>query len=263
MKLDRGSRPTPLFLFSAIFSKSSKSEENAGEGDLDEILDTLEDKDEHDGERINTIEGSMTDLKDQFESLNMSNRTVKTEINTMRDDLSEVAKSLKDLLCVYEEVSKEYNPFVDPKPTGKVVDDPIPKRDKGVYDENTIIPAHGSSGVPDDKVIKVNQIMQDNLRDPRYGGAVYDNEPAPQKSDPRQYDPRPQNENRPNEGVTPNVDESNMDSLDISIMIQVHRLVQSQMEKIIILRSRGNFIDKNEMQKLDYWVSEFKRAGMK
>jgi archaellum component FlaC len=262
MKLDRGSRPNFLFLLSAIFSKSSKSENNEGEGDLEEILDVLEEE-EQDRDKINNIEGSITDLKDQFESLNMSNRTVKTEINTMRDDLSEVARSLKDLLCVYEEVSKEYNPFVDPKPTGKVVDDPIPKRERKVYDENTIIPARGSNGIPDDELIKVNQIMQDNQGDPRYGGAVYDNEPPRYTSDPRQHHSHSQYENRPNERVAPSATEPNIDDTDISIMIQFHRLIQSQMEKMIILRSRGIFIDKNEMQKLDYWVSEFKRAGMK
>lgn len=59
------------------------------------------------------IETNVTDLRNQVDKLEISSNSVKNEISTIREDITQINDSIKSLLCIYEAVSKEYNPFVD------------------------------------------------------------------------------------------------------------------------------------------------------
>ncbi|HEY3419780.1 MAG TPA: flagella accessory protein C [Methanomassiliicoccales archaeon] len=236
-----------------------------------------------DNKRIDTIDGTVTDIKNQLETMGLGNKALKGDVDKIRSEIDGINDSIKNLLCVYEAVSREYNPFVDsemPSPrkaenvTEKAkVSEPVSKDiaeelnlddlDLDLDLDQGKTPVLGKSAkIPDyieaepmDKILKpendeddvaqlVEKVKITKVTKPTKP-QVFD-KPAPIEKAP---DPIPE----PSLNVV----------VDFYSINQVHKLVEHQLEQIYAMKLKGQMVPEEEYASLERWMAEYKRMGVK
>ena len=70
-----------------------------------------------DDRKLQELEAGVNDIKKQTESAELASRTMRGDIESIKEEVSHMNESIKSLLNVYEAVSRQYNPFVEDEST--------------------------------------------------------------------------------------------------------------------------------------------------
>lgn len=229
-----------------------------------------------DDKKIMEIEASVNDLKKHAETSDLNGKATKNEIESMRMDLSQINDSIKSLLNVYEAVSRQYNPFVEDEAHGKASasspggSEDLPSRGGSLSlgsldplkDTNASFPTDEDG--PLDRVVRPDDIEEEeeygSLEDmdgpkisPSLLGKI-DVTPSAPAAAPAPDDDFP---------AKPQARESSASSstIDPYAFEQVHKLVEYQLSKVYRAKLIGEDMNREEMDALDRWISEFKRLG--
>lgn len=62
--------------------------------------------------KMDELNGSMLDLQSQMEKRGLEIKGVRTDLDSIKGEMSHISESIKKMLCIYEAVSRQYNPFV-------------------------------------------------------------------------------------------------------------------------------------------------------
>lgn len=231
-------------------------------------------------QKVDELEGSVVDLREQLDQLEKGNFNLREQISEIRDDIDQINNSMKTLLCVYEAVSKEYNPFVEDE-------------DREGLDLSELHPEVDYSSPGSD-----NNLGSDNHydRDRFYSTeeeAFMDGNEGTQMMGDDYRDPNPFDLDGPIDRVIrPDEEEDEMDAGD-DLMIgqqgatetevsqrpavdraseprrstarngtdpyciqQVYKLVEYQLNRILMARLNGERIENDDIEKLERWLSE-------
>lgn len=63
--------------------------------------------------KIDEMNATIMDLQDQLERSGLQVKGVRNDLDGLKTEMAQVNESIKKMLCVYEAISREYNPFVD------------------------------------------------------------------------------------------------------------------------------------------------------
>lgn len=63
--------------------------------------------------RLDEMNAAITDLREQMEKDGLQIKGARNDIDALKAEMEQINESMKKMLCVYEAVSREYNPFVD------------------------------------------------------------------------------------------------------------------------------------------------------
>ncbi len=220
-----------------------------------------------DDKKIMELEASVNDLKKHAESTDMTGKATKNEIENIHKDLSQINDSIKSLLNVYEAVSRQYNPFVEDDKTGAPLEEDDPALENmslGTLDALGKTPANSpeDGNGPLDRVLRPEDEEEDEDYSSLSGmdsikispdvlGKV-DLKPAAPTPEPMDEPPA-----RP-KGRAPPMPSSAVDPYALE---QVHKLVEYQLSKVYRARLIGEEVDRDEVEALERWMSEFRRLG--
>ncbi|MEM2944613.1 MAG: flagella accessory protein C [Methanomassiliicoccales archaeon] len=214
--------------------------------------------------RVDSLEGGMKDVSNQIKNLEGAVKSSKSGIEELKEEISKLSETVKDLMAVYEVVSREYNPFVEV--------------------ENEKTKTHfGPAGCSTLKGISIIPSPSEGTSFKDLGGT--------KKLEPVDKVVRPESDvemfllNMPGDECNKGRNESTVnverrmkslegagnvgkpssptiDFKDAAYMLQMMKLVEFQLEKIFISRVECGRIDTDDVMRLDYYLKEFKRAGM-
>jgi len=228
-----------------------------------------------DDKKFMEIEASVNDLKKQAETADLTSKATKNEIESMKKDLSEINNSIKSLLNVYEAVSRQYNPFVEDDKRDAVAlsagEDNVPMEGNlslgslsTLKEAKTMTSPVVDDCGPLDRVVRPDdeeeeenfgsiQGMDSIKISPDVLGKVDLRAPTPIAT------PEPEDDvpSKP-QARTPSSMPSTVDPYALE---QVHKLVEYQLSKVYRAKLVGEDLDRDEVEALDRWMSEFKRLG--
>ncbi len=228
-----------------------------------------------DDKKFMEIEASVNDLKKQAETADLNSKATKNEIESMKKDLSEINNSIKSLLNVYEAVSRQYNPFVEDDKRDAVApsagEDDVPMKGNlslgslsTLKEEKTMTSPVVDECGPLDRVVRPDdeeeeedfssiQGMDSVKISPDLLGKVDLRAPTPDTApEPEDEAPAKPQARTPSSMAT---------TVDPYALEQVHKLVEYQLSKVYRAKLIGEDLDKDEVEALDRWMSEFKRLG--
>ena len=62
--------------------------------------------------KIDELNGSILDMQGQMEKRELEIKGVRNDLESIKGEMGHVSESIKKMLCIYEAVSRQYNPFV-------------------------------------------------------------------------------------------------------------------------------------------------------
>ncbi|RLG36438.1 MAG: hypothetical protein DRO01_08135, partial [Thermoproteota archaeon] len=91
---------------------------------IDEIINQRpEDQEEEDrGQELGDLKLRVSEIEGKMERMESVIDTTRTEISSVREDLSKIQEDIKELLSIYEMVSKKFNPFIEEVEAGEPKD---------------------------------------------------------------------------------------------------------------------------------------------
>jgi hypothetical protein len=240
-----------------------------------------------DNKRIDTIDGTVTDLKNQLETMTLGSKAMKGDVDKIKTEMEGINDSIKNLLCVYEAVSREYNPFVDSEMPGPkkpeipakkeeaCVTKPKAKAEELELDDldldldldagNAPASAHK---IPDYiEAEPMDKILKPELDDDEVAKLV-DKVKITKVTKPT----RPQAIERPAqiEEPTPVAQQTPVSPgpavnvvVDFYSLNQIHKLVEHQLEQIYTLKLQGQKVPEEDYASLERWLAEYKRMGVR
>ena len=209
--------------------------------------------------------------------MTLGNKAMKGDVDKVKTEIDGINDSIKNLLCVYEAVSREYNPFVDsempsaekqetparkaeacePKPKAKSVELEAEDLDLD-FDLNE----GKAPKIPDYiEAEPMDKILKPELDDDEVARLV-DKVKITKVTGPT----KPQVVEKPPqaEAPAPIAPETAMNVVvDIYSLNQIHRLVEHQLEQIYTLKLRGQKVSEEDYASLERWLAEYKRMGVK
>jgi len=192
-------------------------------------------------ERVESLEGAVNDVTNQLKDLEGMVKSSKSDLDDLKKDLSKLDETIKQLFAIYEVVSKDYNPFVDPAVGDRVL-------------ENSVGPL--------DRVVKPDSNVEKLLLDPVPGDESAD----PERLPVQEVYVSDSDESKPSadEGVRREMEGTfNHNFKDALYLIQIAKLIEFQLEKMYITKVRGKRFDPEDVQLLDRYLSDFKRVGLR
>jgi hypothetical protein len=236
-----------------------------------------------DSKKVEALDGTITDLKNQIETMTMGSKAMKGDVDKIKTEIDGINDSIKNLLCVYEAVSREYNPFVDSEmPAPRKPESPAPK-------EKAYVPAPKAKAkepepeeldldldldlnegkpikIPDyieaepmDRILKpgldeddvaqmVEKVKITKVTKPTRPQIV--DKPAPiERAQAPAHAPTPE--------PTMNI------VVDFYSLNQIHKLVEHQLEQIYTMKLKGQIVPEEDYDSLERWLAEYKRMGVK
>lgn len=230
-------------------------------------------------DRMDLIEGTVNELKGQVETIGNVSNSVKGQMDSVKKDVESINDSIKNLLCVYEAVSKQYNPFVEqnaPEATVEKGNDPLPSTANAggipLVDEEAEIQMAMDLDAPLDKVLRFDESGCADPKGLKLKGMELEEEvdgklkvkpPAMEeevevnlnlKEDIMMKEPKPEPAlERPRAQV----------KVDSYALRQIYKLVDYQLEKVYTAKTSGEAVAPEEIEMLERWISEFKLVGVK
>ncbi|MEM0449571.1 MAG: flagella accessory protein C [Methanomassiliicoccales archaeon] len=235
----------------------------------DEILSGLTTK----NEKIDQLEGTVNELKNQVETIGNTSTSIKGQVESMRKEIESINDSIKNLLGVYEAVSRQYNPFVDqaapkvPSFKEETVPQTVTKLDKEmgipIVDEEGEIQMARDLNAPLDKVLKFddNSSIAANLD---INVEEIDKEVGEKAKIKQSEKASMISEATPLQQDAPLISKSNKKiRIDSYALRQIYKLVDYQLEKVYIAKSRGEEVPLEELEMLEHWMQELMMVGVK
>lgn len=240
-----------------------------------------------DNKRIDAIDGTVTDLKNQLETMTLGSKAMKGDVDKIKTEMEGINDSIKNLLCVYEAVSREYNPFVDSEMPGPkkpeipakkeeaCVTKPKAKTEELELDDLDLdldldagnAPA-STHKIPDYiEAEPMDRILKPELDDDEVAKLV-DKVKITKVTRPT----RPQAIERPAqiEEPTPVAQQTPVSPgpamnvvVDFYSLNQIHKLVEHQLEQIYTLKLQGQKVPEEDYASLERWLAEYKRMGVR
>lgn len=226
-----------------------------------------------DSKKIDAMDGTITDLKNQLETMGMGSKAMKNDMDKIKTEIDGINDSIKTLLCVYEAVSREYNPFVDSEmPSQKKPESPNPK-------ERACIPAPRSKPIEQDtedldlgtdssnkipeyiEAEPMDKILKPELDDDDVAQLV-EKVKITKVTKPT----RPQIAERPfpvEKAPAPTPEPTVNIVVDFYSLNQIHKLVEHQLEQIYTMKLKGLKVPEEDYVSLDRWMAEYKQMGVR
>jgi hypothetical protein len=198
-------------------------------------------------------------------------------VDKIKTDIDGINDSIKNLLCVYEAVSREYNPFVDSEiPNAKRPEDPsknVEAREPKPMEKVAELEAEDldldldlemgkGPKIPDyieaepmDKILKP-ELDEDEV------AKLVEKVKITKVTAPS----RPLVDEEPEQTVTPMTvsPEPEMNVVvDFYSLNQIHKLVEHQLEQIYTLKMKGQKVPEEDYVSLERWLAEYKRMDVK
>ncbi|MBI0584386.1 MAG: hypothetical protein ISF22_09195 [Methanomassiliicoccus sp.] len=216
-----------------------------------------------DDRKLQEFEANVNDLKTHVESSDLATRAMKSEMEFMKNDLSQINDSIRTLLNVYEAVSRQYNPFVEndapesgpalgalKADAGGFVDDVQTSKFSGSFRPNI---GQIASEAPFDEDGPLDRIVKPDVEEP----IVLEKEEFKMTSI---IEPTIERVQAPVRTVASPASGS-IPYEDVYALEQARRLIDHMMGKICRERSVGKGIEAADVKALDLWMGEFKRLG--
>jgi len=223
-----------------------------------------------DERKLQELEASLNDIRKQAETSELASRAMKSDIDAIKGDLSQINESIKSLLNVYEAVSSQFNPFVEngsPR-TAATVNDMQATDDLLADDEQ---PASISEAISD----RIEELARN---EPFDDDGPLDRIVRPDDDFVETYPliPGIQEKGRmerkiehtmnyrassdsPKPASAPVIKTSSYE--DAYALEQARRLIDYLMGKVCRERAMGKEINPADKRALDLWIGEFKRLG--
>jgi hypothetical protein len=237
-----------------------------------------------DSKKIDAMDGNITDLKNQLEMMTMGSKAMKGDVDKIKIEIDGINDSIKNLLCVYEAVSREYNPFVDSEmPSQKKPERPTPK-------DKACIPAPKAKPIEED--------LEDLDLDLDMGVSNSNKIPEYIEAEPMDRILKPENDDddvaqlvekvkitkvtkptkpliveRPapveraqapvEKALAPSPEPTTDLVVDFYSLNQIHKLVEHQLEQIYTMKLKGLKVPEEDYVSLDRWMAEYKRMGVR
>ncbi len=230
--------------------------------------------------KMDAIDGTITDLKTQLETMNMGSKAMKGDVDKIKTEIDGINDSIKNLLCVYEAVSREYNPFVDSEmPSPRKPEGPAPKEKPGMPARRAKSQDHELEDLDLDLDLDLDGGRQTN-KIPDYIEA----EPMDKILKPEVVDDdvaqlvekikitkvtkptRPQIVDQPaaiEKAQAPAPEPMMNVVVDFYSLNQIHKLVEHQLEQIYTMKLKGLKVPEDDYASLERWLAEYKRMGVK
>lgn len=223
--------------------------------------------------RLETLEGVVNDLKTQLKNFEGGVKSTKAEMEGMKEELAKLNDTIKQLLTVYEVVSKEYNPFIDK---------PVKRRSAliGVdarQSSNEMLPS-GISGIGGDSdvvsvkehIIKTEDESLDKIIKPDQEVEDFLSDKLPDKQEDKGSFADIDNDYGYGSVITVNDKVENEPTRtflcqfhEAHYLMQMIKLVEFQLEKIYVAKVSGLRPDLEDVQLLDRYLADFKRVGLR
>ena len=242
--------------------------------DGDDILSGLTTK----NDRMDKLEGSLVELKNQLETVGNSSTSTKGQVDSLKKDIEQINDSMRNLLCVYEAVSKQYNPFVDqdaPKALEMPAEPekpaaPQPKKEAKIelpdpnvpcVDEDQEIKMALDLDAPTDKILKVDGCPAEMKEKTPENPAELPKDPEIDLNEMQlELLQAEMPEHEPKKEVLKRPKPVRMDSYALT---QLYKLVDYQMGKVYSARASGEEVDQEQVEMLERGFNEFKMVGAK
>jgi archaellum component FlaC len=227
-----------------------------GLGGSDDLLGGLKGNDD----KINEMNATIEDMKGQVETMQLQGKSVKNDMEQIKTDLGGINESMKSLLCIYEAVSKEFNPFVD-----NVVKKKAPAEEK--------LPLPVKEQKPEPKVptldLEEDEEPLDILMRPQdnYEAVIMNNQKAkrPEPAEMRQPAPElmelkmPEMRSEMRLPCMPEMTAASPYRADIYCMNQIYKLIEFHLDKIFIQKQKGIKVPEADFDALERWLKELRR----
>lgn len=229
------------------------------------------------GKKMDAIDGTITDLKTQLETMNMGSKAMKGDVDKIRTEIDGINDSIKNLLCVYEAVSREYNPFVDSEmPSPRKPEGPAPKEKPGMPApraaaqeldlEDLDLDLDMDGGIQTNKIPDyIEAEPMDKILKPEVDDDVaqlVEKIKITKVTKPT----RPQVADRPavvEKAQAPATEPMMNVVVDFYSLNQIHKLVEHQLEQIYTMKLKGLKVPEDDYASLERWLAEYKRMGVK
>ena len=237
-----------------------------------------------DNKKMEAMDGTITDLKNQLETMTMGSKAIKGDVDKIKTEIDGINDSIKNLLCVYEAVSREYNPFVDSEM-------PAPKKQEcAAHKEKAAVPvpapkAKAKEPEPEDMDLDLDLDLSEGkpIKIPDYIEA----EPMDRILKPEMDDDdvaqlvekvkitkvtkptRPLIADKPapveRAPAAPALNPEPTVNLvvDFYSLNQIHKLVEHQLEQIYTMKLKGQKVPDEDYESLERWLAEYKRMGVR
>jgi hypothetical protein len=227
-----------------------------------------------DNKRIDTIDGTVTDIKNQIETMTLGNKAMKGDVDKIKGEIDGINDSIKNLLCVYEAVSREYNPFVDSEMPTKKQENPSKKvevcapepmaaeAETDDLDLDLDLDAGRAPKIPDYiEAEPMDKILKPELDDDEVAKLVDKVKITKVTKQPKQeMVEKPAQVEMPSSASPEPA--TNM-VVDFYSLNQIHKLVEHQLEQIYTLKMKGQKVPEDDYASLERWLAEYKRMGVK
>ncbi len=202
--------------------------------------------------RIQELESNISDLKKHAENADMGNKAIKGEIEGIKAELSQIDESIKNLLSIYEAVTRQYNPFVE----GAAKPSPVERADVDPKDVNA---SPVEDKVEDGSIKEESPVDElgplDKMVRPEDEEESLDiDAPAPSPPDTKRT-PAPIIE-RAQEMADPLPPKA--EPKDTFVLDQFHKLLIYQVDKIYHLKVEGREVSPRDVEDLNRWLEELK-----
>jgi len=191
----------------------------------DELLGGLQSREEV----INNLTAQQEDMKGQIETLQIQSKGIVTDIAGIKEELTSLNESMKSLLCIYEAVSNEYNPFVDDS------------KKKGKKAE----------AAPQTEGMDLTELINKKEEPMPLSQAVQ--MPAPAFAPAPAVVPAPKAEELPEGSYY----------TDTYCLNQVHKLIDFQFDRIYTKKQKNERVSDGELDALVRWIGEMRRMEVK
>ncbi|MFA5312285.1 MAG: flagella accessory protein C [Methanomassiliicoccales archaeon] len=271
--------PLPFFLpFLAVISFRKKKENEESKDDLaklpsldqkgvlprqpgDQASDANAQAQPKDDERIKVVNATVTDLKGQVDGLQMQGKSLKGDIDSMKNDLGSINESMKALLQVYEMVSRQYNPFVENSFRNNDMEQmsiPMKKPSDDQPDDFIMRPQDSFEAVP---------LGQARPRAPEFDPFERPNADRKMQNG-RQADAAPEQRQQHRESPPPAIPygpaaPAPSYKTDNYCFTQVHKIVEYHMNRIYMEKMNGSRLAEEDYDELDHWLAELRRLEVR
>lgn len=89
----------------------------AGDGTIPEDPELTEGVLALNSKKIEEMSGSIQDVKTRLEKFDTTMKGIKNDSDGLKEEIVQMNDSIKKMLCIYEAITQQYNPFIDDVPT--------------------------------------------------------------------------------------------------------------------------------------------------
>jgi outer membrane murein-binding lipoprotein Lpp len=81
--------------------------------------------------KIEEMSGSIQDINTRLDKFDVTMKGIRSDSDGLREEIVQINDSMKKMLCIYEAITQQYNPFIDDVPTRRP-GVPVPEANVGV-----------------------------------------------------------------------------------------------------------------------------------